>query len=132
MSGVSHHEVSAEDDDIRLDRWFQRHFDGVSHGRLQKLLRTGQVRVDGKRVKGNIRLKRGQSVRVPPIPPAADQPQAPEGVSERDRRFIRDRGQQAGWARGPGRQRHPSASRRHACRAGLEGRRKTASGASAR
>ena len=35
----------------RLDRWFRRHYPGLSHGHLEKLLRTGQVRVDGKRAR---------------------------------------------------------------------------------
>ncbi|MDE2494590.1 MAG: RluA family pseudouridine synthase [Alphaproteobacteria bacterium] len=55
-----------EDDGIRLDRWFKRHYPGLTHGRLEKLLRTGQVRVDGKRVKSSDRLAEGQMVRLPP------------------------------------------------------------------
>ena len=42
--------VSGDEAGLRLDRWFQRHFPELSHGALQKLLRTGQVRLDGKRV----------------------------------------------------------------------------------
>ncbi len=52
---------------MRLDRWFRAHFPRLPHGRLQKLLRTGQVRVDGGRAKTNTRLSPGQQVRVPPI-----------------------------------------------------------------
>ena len=44
MSGVHNREVTAEDDDIRVDRWFRRHFPDLKHGRLEKLLRTGQIR----------------------------------------------------------------------------------------
>jgi 23S rRNA pseudouridine955/2504/2580 synthase len=51
---------------MRLDRWFQRHFPELSHGALQKLLRTGQVRIDGKRTEGKDRVEPGQSVRLPP------------------------------------------------------------------
>ena len=40
MSGVRNREVTAEDDDIRVDRWFRRHFPDLKHGRLEKLLRT--------------------------------------------------------------------------------------------
>ena len=57
----------AEESEIRLDRWFKRHFPQVNHGWLEKLLRTGQVRVDGKRVKANARLETGQTVRIPPL-----------------------------------------------------------------
>jgi 23S rRNA pseudouridine955/2504/2580 synthase len=63
--------VGPEDADQRLDRWFRRHFPDLSHGRLEKLLRTGQVRVDGGRVKANTRLAVGQMVRVPPLDSSA-------------------------------------------------------------
>ena len=52
---------------MRVDRWFKEHFPALPFGHLQKLLRTGQVRVDGGRVKTNTRLASGQKVRVPPI-----------------------------------------------------------------
>jgi len=53
---------------MRLDRWFKLHFPGLGFGHLQKLLRTGQVRVDGGRVKAETRIEPGQAVRVPPLP----------------------------------------------------------------
>jgi 23S rRNA pseudouridine955/2504/2580 synthase len=59
-------EVAGEDVGLRLDRWFKRHYPGVSHGQLEKLLRTGQVRIDGRRAKAGDRLAAGQHVRVPP------------------------------------------------------------------
>src|SRR5205823_1316781 len=58
--------VGQEDDGIRVDRWFRRHCPGLSHGALEKLLRTGQVRVDGKRAKASDRLSPGQVLRLPP------------------------------------------------------------------
>lgn len=58
--------VTASDAGLRLDRWFRAHFPTVGFGELQKLLRTGQVRVDGHRVKAGQRLTVGQEVRVPP------------------------------------------------------------------
>ncbi len=67
MSGVTTVEVERDDDAVRLDRWFARYYPSVTHGRLQKLLRTGQVRVDGHRAKANMRLAAGQTVRVPPV-----------------------------------------------------------------
>jgi len=71
MSDVEIADVSADDNDIRLDRWFRRHYPGLKHGALEKLLRTGQVRVDGKRAKANLRLFEGQRVRIPPQAAAA-------------------------------------------------------------
>ena len=52
---------------MRLDRWFKLHFPGLGFGHLQKLLRSGQVRVDGARVETSTRLAAGQEVRVPPL-----------------------------------------------------------------
>ncbi|MGA7675326.1 MAG: RluA family pseudouridine synthase [Rhizomicrobium sp.] len=58
--------VGRDEDGIRLDRWFKRHYPGLTHGRLEKLLRTGQVRLDGKRAKASDRLAGGQTLRLPP------------------------------------------------------------------
>jgi 23S rRNA pseudouridine955/2504/2580 synthase len=60
--------VTDDEAEIRLDRWFRRHFPQVTQGAIQKLCRTGQVRVDGKRVEAAIRLLPGQAVRIPPLP----------------------------------------------------------------
>jgi len=65
--GVSNKEVSPDEAGLRLDRWFRRHHAGLTHGRLEKLLRTGQVRVEGKRAKAGQRLEPGQIIRVPPL-----------------------------------------------------------------
>jgi 23S rRNA pseudouridine955/2504/2580 synthase len=59
--------VNDDEEGMRVDRWFKEHFPALPFGHLQKLLRTGQVRVDGGRVKTNTRLASGQKVRVPPI-----------------------------------------------------------------
>jgi 23S rRNA pseudouridine955/2504/2580 synthase len=63
---VQNRAVTDDEADMRLDRWFQRHFPDLSHGALQKLLRTGQVRIDGKRAEGKDRVEPGQSIRLPP------------------------------------------------------------------
>jgi 23S rRNA pseudouridine955/2504/2580 synthase len=77
---------------MRLDRWFRVHFPDVGHGYLQKLLRSGQVRVDGKRVQANARLEAGQQVRVPAMvrqpPKAKPSLKPPPGLSKADRDFI--------------------------------------------
>ncbi|HEV2652291.1 MAG TPA: RluA family pseudouridine synthase [Rhizomicrobium sp.] len=59
--------IKHDDDGIRLDRWFKRHYPALTHGRLEKLLRTGQVRLDGKRTKAADRVASGQTVRLPPM-----------------------------------------------------------------
>jgi len=86
MSGVTLHDVAGDEDGMRLDRWFAVHYPHVPFGRLQKLLRTGQVRVDRGRVKTNTRLASGQQVRVPPLDPA---PTTTNRTNERDAAFIR-------------------------------------------
>ena len=67
--------VAEDEADIRLDRWFRRHFPDLTQGVIQRLCRTGQIRVDGKRVEAATRLAPGQSVRIPPLP-ASPAPQA--------------------------------------------------------
>ena len=76
MSGVQTIPVAEDDGELRLDRWFRRHFPGLGHGRLEKLLRTGQVRVDGHRAKAGDRIAPGQLIRVPPLGALAPPPQA--------------------------------------------------------
>ncbi|MBS0282183.1 MAG: RluA family pseudouridine synthase [Proteobacteria bacterium] len=58
--------IADDDDGIRVDRWFSRHFPALTHGRLEKLLRKGEVRVDGKRAKSADRVAAGQVMRLPP------------------------------------------------------------------
>ena len=71
--------VTRGDGEQRVDRWFKRHYPDLSHVQLQKLLRTGQVRVDGKRVEASDRVTIGQQIRIPPLPdstPKEDRPKA--------------------------------------------------------
>jgi 23S rRNA pseudouridine955/2504/2580 synthase len=72
-SAVTSRQVAPDEDGMRLDRWFKEHFPGVSFGALNKLLRTGQVRIDGGRAKSNARLESGQVIRIPPLPSDAAQ-----------------------------------------------------------
>jgi 23S rRNA pseudouridine955/2504/2580 synthase len=68
-------QVSADEADVRLDRWFRRHYPTLTQGAIQKLCRTGQIRLDGKRADASDRLAPGQSIRVPPLPDATPRPQ---------------------------------------------------------
>jgi 23S rRNA pseudouridine955/2504/2580 synthase len=67
MAKVESRRVEPDEAGMRLDRWFQTHFPDLRFGHLQKLIRSGQVRVDGGRAKTNTRLEPGQSVRIPPL-----------------------------------------------------------------
>lgn len=59
--------VNAEEAGLRLDRWFRRHFPGVPHSRLEKLLRGGRIRVDGRKAHAGDRIEPGQRIRIPPL-----------------------------------------------------------------
>src|SRR5215813_14426625 len=59
--------VDGEDGAVRLDRWFKRHYPALPHGQLEKLLRTGRIRVDGKRARSGDRVVPGQAIQVPAL-----------------------------------------------------------------
>ena len=88
MSGVQQIEITQADADARLDRWFKRQFPHIAHGRVEKLLRTGQLRVNGKRAKGNYRLSTGEIIRVPPLPEPSEVKNV-RPISDQDTAFIR-------------------------------------------
>jgi 23S rRNA pseudouridine955/2504/2580 synthase len=75
--------VDSSDGSLRLDRWFKRHYPGLGHGHLEKLLRTGRIRVDGKRARSGDRIIPGQAIRIPPhelaLPPRPLRPQPRAG-----------------------------------------------------
>lgn len=64
--------VDASEEGVRLDRWFKRRWPHLNHIMLQKLTRSGQIRVDGARAKPDTRLSAGAQVRVPPLPDAPE------------------------------------------------------------
>lgn len=75
--------VDAGEDGVRLDRWFKRRWPYLNHIQIQKMTRSGQIRVDGARVKAETHLMAGSQVRVPPLPDAPD-PGAKKTLSNRD------------------------------------------------
>ena len=117
-----------QDGSLRLDRWFKRHYPGLGHGQLEKLLRTGRIRVNGKRAKSGDRVEPGQAIQIPPlgelaspvrkcaVPAAACGRSDAAGCDPPPRRGG-DRSQQAAGARRPGRHRNRAASRRAVGRA---------------
>lgn len=66
MNTVENKTIESDEAGMRLDRWFKLHFPGLAFGQLQKLLRSGQIRIDGGRAKSDTRVATGQSVRLPP------------------------------------------------------------------
>ncbi|MCK5384048.1 MAG: RluA family pseudouridine synthase [Alphaproteobacteria bacterium] len=91
-SGPSFITVSEDDDGQRLDRWLKRCVPGLSYVFAQKLLRKGQIRVNGKRAKPDMRLEAGQEVKIPLSVMQTDKtkPFAPEKgkISDKDRAFM--------------------------------------------
>ncbi len=84
-------EIESGDAGQRLDRWFRRHYPDLGQGRLQRLLRAGQVRIDGKRVKASHRIEAGEKVRIPPEASREEaKPQAVPRVSAAERRRVRE------------------------------------------
>ncbi|MFT4150566.1 MAG: RluA family pseudouridine synthase [Paracoccaceae bacterium] len=91
MSGVQTLTVSADEGEQRLDRWLKRRFPQVTQGAVEKMCRTGQLRVDGARAKASDRVEPGMTIRVPPLPDAdAPAPVRPEGISAADARMIQN------------------------------------------
>ena len=88
MRSVETVEVSTDDGAPRIDRWLRRRYPHLTQGQIEKLIRTGQVRVDGARVKSSDRISPGQSVRIPPLPDPAERP-PPGMLSKKDEEFVR-------------------------------------------
>jgi 23S rRNA pseudouridine955/2504/2580 synthase len=78
LGSVRHVKVAPDDADQRLDRWLRRLFPHVTQGRLERMCRKGEIRVDGGRVRPATRLGPGQTVRLPPMPEAEQTAQPPE------------------------------------------------------
>ncbi|MEM9437421.1 MAG: RluA family pseudouridine synthase [Pseudomonadota bacterium] len=88
MSRVQTIEIAPGDGGQRLDRFLKRHFPQLGQGRIEKMCRKGELRLDGGRVKASTRVEAGQMLRVPPLPdPSAPKPVA--AVDERDAEMIR-------------------------------------------
>lgn len=92
MSGVQTRIVGPDDAEQRLDRYLRRLFPHLTQGRIEKMCRKGELRVDGGRVKTNARLDVGQKVRIPPLPTEeeaeAAKMLAKRGITKADAKFI--------------------------------------------
>ena len=87
--GVQTVHVGADEDGMRLDRFFEARYPGLSFSHIQRIIRKGEVRVNGKRAQPKDRLQKGQSIRIPPlkIEPPKPRDDAPSG--QKDRAFIK-------------------------------------------
>ena len=66
-AGVSHRTVAEGEAGQRIDNWLLKHLKGVPRSRIYRILRKGEVRVNGKRAKPEYRVASGDDVRLPPI-----------------------------------------------------------------
>ncbi|WP_337188962.1 RluA family pseudouridine synthase [Phenylobacterium sp.] len=80
--------VDKGEEGVRLDRWFKRRWPHLNHIQIQKLTRSGQIRVDGARARPDTRLSAGSQVRVPPLPDTPP-PQEKGRLPDRDIAFAR-------------------------------------------
>ncbi|MFV0246059.1 MAG: RluA family pseudouridine synthase [Qingshengfaniella sp.] len=91
MSGVQILTVGPDEAEQRLDRWLRRQFPHLPQGRIEKMCRKGELRVDGGRVKPASRVAPGQQIRVPPLPdPAPAMPRQEARITEADAAMMRD------------------------------------------
>jgi 23S rRNA pseudouridine955/2504/2580 synthase len=89
-AGVQTVAVTADEADMRVDRFLEARFPGLSFSHIQRIIRKGQLRVNGKRVQPKDRLKAGQSVRIPPLRLDAPKPAAPrDEATEKTRAFLK-------------------------------------------
>lgn len=89
-SGVQTVVIAEDDDGMRIDRWFKRHFPTLALSHLAKICRKGEVRLDGKRVDTSARVTTGARLRIPPLALAApEKPKEKKPVSEADRKAVR-------------------------------------------
>jgi 23S rRNA pseudouridine955/2504/2580 synthase len=72
--------VTADETNMRVDRFLEARFPGLSFSHIQRIVRKGELRVNGKRADSKDRLEEGQSVRIPPL--KLEAPKAAAGFSE--------------------------------------------------
>lgn len=82
--------IAEGDDGQRLDRWIKKYYPLLTFGQAQKIVRTGQLRIDGKRAKNDTRLAKGQAIRIPPqMADMVANPQQRREVSQKDFNFMK-------------------------------------------
>src|SRR5262249_11050461 len=74
--------VSADEDGMRVDRFLEARFPGLSFSHIQRIIRKGELRVNGKRAKPKDRLQAGQAVRIPPLKLDQPKPSTPGGEAD--------------------------------------------------
>ena len=78
--------VTADETNMRVDRFLEARFPGLSFSHIQRIVRKGELRVNGKRADSKDRLEEGQSVRIPPL--RLDAPKLAASLSETERKTL--------------------------------------------
>ncbi|WP_346294983.1 RluA family pseudouridine synthase [Rhodopseudomonas sp. P1] len=78
--------VTADENGMRVDRFLEARFPGLSFSHIQRIVRKGELRVNGKRADSKDRLEEGQSVRIPPL--KLDTPKLPGHLSEAEQKTL--------------------------------------------
>jgi 23S rRNA pseudouridine955/2504/2580 synthase len=78
--------VTPDEDNMRVDRFLEARFPGLSFSHIQRIVRKGELRVNGKRADSKDRLEAGQSVRIPPL--RLDAPKGAAALSEAEQRTL--------------------------------------------
>ena len=76
------------DDGMRLNRWFLKYYPNITMGRLQKLLRTKQIKVDGSRAETSLKLAAGQIIRIPPLKNDEAEPEKSKTLLPKEIEFM--------------------------------------------
>src|SRR3954467_14862368 len=87
--GVQTVTVAADEDGMRLDRFFEARYPGLSFSHIQRIIRKGEVRVNGKRAQPKDRLQKGQAIRIPPLKIEPPKPRDDATSDQKDRAFLK-------------------------------------------
>ena len=88
-AGVQTVTVAPDESGMRVDRFFEGRFPGLSFSHIQRIIRKGEVRVNGKRIQPKARLETGQAVRIPPLKVEAPPPRDDAPAAQKDRAFLK-------------------------------------------
>ena len=81
--------VTPDENGMRVDRFFEARFPGLSFSHIQRIIRKGEVRVNGKRTEPKARLESGQAVRIPPLKVEAPAPRDDAPAAQQDRAYLK-------------------------------------------
>ena len=88
-TSVKNTAVTSDESGMRVDRFLEARFPGLSFSHIQRVIRKGEVRVNGKRTQPKNRLETGQTVRIPPLRLEAPKPRAGSEADEKTREFLK-------------------------------------------